>query len=194
MSSIRFPVKSNIPSSSVPVQRTTPGSQTHMAAKSFQFRAPFGPPSTLKQSKSSKEAEHEKETILGKEEKIVIPVSKEALSVAGPSGHPKELNIEPDVKTEKEQTVETDTRTVIRRDDGKTPEEMVNLLPVKIRERFYKTPTLGPYLKILMILAKNTRQSPDRIIERFLKEYDSIVKNQPRMANILAYKKIKDSH
>jgi len=157
---------------------------TSTTPKSFQIRAPFVPPTTLKQSKSSKETSYEEE--------IVIPVSKEKVAVAGPSGHPKELVIEPGVKIETEQPVVTDTRTDRKEDNGRTPEEMVNLLPVKTRERFYKTPTLGPYLKILMMLAKKTRQSPEKVIERFLKEYDSLVKNQPRMANILAYQKIKD--
>jgi hypothetical protein len=164
----------------------TPPASTTTVTKSFQFRAPFTPPRVpVQQSKSSKETSYEEE--------IVIPVSKEKIAVAGPSGHPKELVIEPDVKIETEQPVVTHTRTDRKGDDGRTPEEMVNLLPVKTRERFYKTPTLGPYLKILMMLAKKTRQSPERVVERFLKEYDSLVKNQPRMANILAYQKIKDS-
>lgn len=188
MSSIRFPVR---PSMSAPVlvhqpTPTKPSTKpsTSTTPKSFQIRAPFVPPTTLKQSKSSKETSYEEE--------IVIPVSKEKVAVAGPSGHPKELVIEPGVKIETEQPVVTDTRTDRKEDNGRTPEEMVNLLPVKTRERFYKTPTLGPYLKILMMLAKKTRQSPEKVIERFLKEYDSLVKNQPRMANILAYQKIKD--
>jgi hypothetical protein len=121
---------------------------------------------------------------------ILIPTSKD---VAGPSGAPKNapapapvpISLSPSSSASKQQPEQVSTET-----EGKTTDEIIRGLSYETRERFYKTPTLGPYLQIVVNLAITKKQNPKTTVERFLKEYDSLVKNQPRMANILAYQKL----
>ena len=68
------------------------------------------------------------------------------------------------------------------------PVETLNDLPLEIRERFVKTPTLSPFLKILSLI--KTR-SLDKTAVAFLREYDSLVKTNPTTANLLAFQRVR---
>ena len=206
MSAIRFPintqpaVRNPVPTPAMRIPLSTPASQKISPTpprKSLQIRAPFRPPTLPKEtlpvpplplSPSPEEGD------------ILIPTSKD---VAGPSGAPKNaptstptpapVPISPPPSSsplKQQEQKQQQTQSVSTETEGKTPDEIIRGLSYETRERFYKTPTLGPYLQIIVNLAISKKQNPKIFVERFLKEYDSLVKNQPRMANILAYQKL----
>lgn len=75
-----------------------------------------------------------------------------------------------------------------RVDENPRPEDIIKRLPETIRQRFYKTPTLGPYLELIIqhcILVKKTNYL--EILEDFINEYETLIKTDPRTGVIRAY-------
>jgi len=201
MSAIRFPIKTQPavrkpePTPAMRIPLSTPASQKISPRKSLQIRAPFRPPTLPKDT--SKTLPPPLPPLSPEEGDILIPTSKD---VAGPSGAPKNapastpapapVFISPPPSSSASKQEQQQAQSVSTETEGKTPDEIIRGLSYETRERFYKTPTLGPYLQIVVNLAIAKKQNPKTTVERFLKEYDSLVKNQPRMANILAYQKL----
>lgn len=202
MSAVRFPfniqpaVRKPEPTPAIRIPLSTPASQKISPTpprKSLQIRAPFRPPMLPKET--SKTLPPLPSSLSPEEGDILIPTSKD---VAGHSGAPKNapapapapVPISPPPSSSASKQEHQQAQSVSTETEGKTPDEIIRGLSYETRERFYKTPTLGPYLQIVVNLAVSKRQNPKTTVERFLKEYDSLVKNQPRMANILAYQKL----
>jgi len=72
--------------------------------------------------------------------------------------------------------------------ENQRPADIIKRLPETFRERFYKTPTLGPYLELIIqhcILVKKTNYI--EILEGFINEYETLIKTDPRTGVIRAY-------